>query len=336
MNPTTRTDLRLMPLSDYELHKELGRGAFSIVYLVTEKKTKKQWAMKVIDRKSSSKAALQTEIEIMKKIDHPNIVKMYEYFESTDKIYLVVELVTGGPLFDKIMEKKSFTEKEARTIVKQLLESLQYLHSMGIVHRDLKPENLLLKNESDLTIALSDFGLSKILADDVFMKTTCGTPSYVAPEVLNNISNAPTAYSEAVDMWAVGVIAYILLCGFPPFYSDDIRKLFESILNASYDFPDDYWKNISKEAKHFINCFLTVDPSKRYSAKMSLAHPWITQAPQSHPLPHWNDQIKKYVVIRRNESKKFGAELVFTRPIVTPQTGAAGTTTTTTSPSSKK
>ncbi|GAM28300.1 hypothetical protein SAMD00019534_114760, partial [Acytostelium subglobosum LB1] len=300
-----------MPLLDYDVHKELGRGAFSVVFLVTEKKTKIQWAMKVIDKKASTTSALQTEIEIMKKVDHPNIVKMHEYWESVDKIYLVVELVEGGQLFDKIMVKKSFSEKEARVIVKQLLEALEYIHKIGIVHRDLKPENLLLKSEEDLTITLSDFGLSKILGDDTFMKTTCGTPSYVAPEVLKNINAAPNAYSEAVDMWSVGVIAYILLCGFPPFYCDDIRKLFESILAASYDFPEQYWKNISKEAKHFINCFLTVDPAKRYSAKMALEHPWITQAPQSTPLPHWNDQIKKYVVIRRNESKKFGAELSF-------------------------
>ncbi|GAM22807.1 hypothetical protein SAMD00019534_059820 [Acytostelium subglobosum LB1] len=309
-----------MPLADYILDGELGRGAFSIVYRVIDRKSKKEFAMKVIDRKSSSKAALQTEIEIMKKVSHPNIVTMHEYFESTEKIYLVVELVTGGQLFDKIMEKKFFSEKEARVIVKQLLESLQYLHSVGIVHRDLKPENLLLKNEKDLTIALSDFGLSKILADDVFMKTTCGTPSYVAPEVLNNINNAPTAYTEAVDMWSVGVIAYILMCGFPPFYSDDIRKLFESIMAASYDFPEKYWKNISKEAKHFVNCFLTVDPAKRYTAKQALEHPWLTLAPQSAPLPHWNDQIKKYVVIRREESKKFGAELVFNTKLAQPTT----------------
>ncbi|EAL61115.1 hypothetical protein ACTFIW_006903 [Dictyostelium discoideum] len=300
-----------MPIGDYELHKEIGKGAFSVVFLVTEKKTKKQWAMKIIDKKSSSKAALETEIEIMKKVDHPNIVKMHEYFESTDKIYLVVELVTGGPLFDRIVDKKSFTEKEAKLITQQLLQSLVYLHSIGIVHRDLKPENLLLKTPTDLTVALSDFGLSKIVGDDVFMKTTCGTPSYVAPEVLNNISNSPTAYSDAVDMWGVGVITYILLCGFPPFYSEDIRKLFESILSASYDFPNDYWGNVSKEAKHFINCLLTVEPTKRYSAKQALEHPWIIENNQTQPLPHWNDQIKKYMVIRRKESQKFGAELVW-------------------------
>ncbi|KYQ94161.1 putative protein serine/threonine kinase [Tieghemostelium lacteum] len=305
-----------MPLSDYDLHKEIGKGAFSVVYLVTEKKTKQQWAMKIIDKKSSSKAALETEINIMKKVDHPGIVKMHEFFETTDKTYLVVDLVTGGPLFDKIVDKKYFTEKEAKSLTKQLLEALKYLHANGIVHRDLKPENLLLKSATTLEIALSDFGLSKLMEEDTFMKTTCGTPSYVAPEVLNNINSTPTAYSSAVDMWGVGVITYILLCGFPPFYSEDIRKLFESIMSASYDFPQQYWGSISKEAKHFINCLLTVDPEKRYSAAQALEHPWVLDSSsQAQPLPHWNDQIKKYMVIRRNESQKFGAELIFAKPM---------------------
>jgi len=158
-----------------------------------------------------------------------------------------MELVTGGELFDKIVEKGQYTENEASTIVKKMLSAVEYLHTQGIAHRDLKPENLLLKSTSDTEVMISDFGLSKIVSQQSIMDTACGTPYYVAPEVLLS-----TGYDKEVDLWSVGVITYLLLCGFPPFYGESLPEVFEQIMKADYDFPDPYWTDISSEAKDLI------------------------------------------------------------------------------------
>jgi len=191
-------------------------------------------------------------------------------YETPEKLYLIMELVTGGELFDKIVEKGSYSEKEASTTVKKILKAVEYLHNSGIAHRDLKPENLLLRSENDTEVMLSDFGLSKIIGEETMMQTACGTPYYVAPEVLS-----ATGYGPEVDVWSVGVITYLLLCGFPPFYGESLPEVFEQIMKAEYDFPEPYWNEISIEAKDFISKLLVVDPSKRYSAKQALKHPWI-------------------------------------------------------------
>jgi len=261
----------------YELKTELGRGAFSIVYLATHKPTGSQHAVKVINKKDLGKdyeKNLKMEVDILKKVNHPNIIALKELFDTPDKLYLVMELVTGGELFDKIVEKGSYTESEASQLVRRIVSAVDYLHNMGIVHRDLKPENLLLKRpDNDLEVAIADFGLSKIVGQQMMMQTACGTPSYVAPEVLN-----ASGYGKEVDMWSIGVITYILLCGFPPFYGDTVPEIFEQIMEANFDYPEEYWGSITKEAKDFINKLLVVDAEKRLSATDALRHPWLASA----------------------------------------------------------
>lgn len=263
----------------YELKTELGRGAFSIVYLATQRASGQQYAVKVINKKDLGKdyeKNLKMEVDILKKVNHPNIIALKELFDTPDKLYLIMELVTGGELFDKIVEKGSYTESEAGQLVRKIVSAVDYLHNLGIVHRDLKPENLLLKRaDNDLEIAIADFGLSKIVGQQMMMQTACGTPSYVAPEVLN-----ASGYGKEVDMWSIGVITYILLCGFPPFYGDTVPEIFEQIMEANFDYPEEYWGTVSKEAKDFINKLLVVDSDKRLTASDALRHPWL--APGAH------------------------------------------------------
>ncbi|XP_064795850.1 calcium/calmodulin-dependent protein kinase type 1D-like isoform X2 [Oncorhynchus masou masou] len=182
-----------------------------------------------------------------------------------------MQLVSGGELFDRIVEKGFYTEKDASTLIRQVLDAVDYLHKLGIVHRDLKPENLLYFNPQDESkIMISDFGLSKMEGSGDVMSTACGTPGYVAPEVL-----AQKPYSKAVDCWSIGVIAYILLCGYPPFYDENDSKLFEQILKADYEFDAPYWDDISDSAKDFIGSLMEKDPAKRFTCDQALRHPWI-------------------------------------------------------------
>jgi len=289
----------------------LGRGAFSVVKLAVNKKTSERFAVKIIDKKNvgSDLVRLETEIQILKKVHHPNVISLKELFDTPEYLFIVTELVTGGELFDKIVEKGSYTEKTAATLVIKIVSAIDYLHNLGIVHRDLKPENLLLKSATDDTeVKLADFGLSKIVGPHVMM-TACGTPGYVAPEVLS-----ATGYDKEVDLWSIGVITYILLCGFPPFYNEDLPKLFEQIMKADYDFPPEYWNHVSKDAKDFIKKLLVVDPSKRLSSQQALSHPWLTgNAPETllTKVIGANGELKKYVVVRKEKSKVITGELNF-------------------------
>jgi calcium/calmodulin-dependent protein kinase I len=259
----------------YELSKELGRGEFSVVLLGIHKQTKEQFAIKVIEKNEMDTSRLETEVSILQKVRHPHIIFLKEFFDTPKKLYLVMELVTGGELFKKIIEIGSYTEATASLCVKNTLSAVKYLHDNGIVHRDLKPTNLLLKSPEDITnVKLADFGLSKIVGDQTILQTTCGTPIYVAPEVL-----AGDGYEKEVDLWSVGIITYILLCGFPPFFDDgkNLGALFEQIMSGTFDYPEQYWGAISAEAKDFINKLLVVDPKARMTAAQAEAHPWIMQ-----------------------------------------------------------
>ncbi|XP_014675099.1 PREDICTED: calcium/calmodulin-dependent protein kinase type 1-like [Priapulus caudatus] len=182
-----------------------------------------------------------------------------------------MELVTGGELFDRIVEKGNYTEKDASDLIRQVLEAVDYMHIQGVVHRDLKPENLLyFSADEDSKIMISDFGLSK-MEDSGIMATACGTPGYVAPEVL-----AQKPYGKAVDVWSIGVIAYILLCGYPPFYDEDDANLFAQILRGEYEFDAPYWDEISESAKDFIRHLMCLDTAIRYTCKQAIQHPWIS------------------------------------------------------------
>lgn len=206
-------------------------------------------------------------------LDHPNCVKLFEMFESSKKVYMVLELLTGGELFDRIVSKGSYSEAEAAHLVKDVTEAIQYCHSQSVVHRDLKPENLIyLSDKADSVIKITDFGLAKYRKEkNATMSTACGTPGYVAPEVLKG-----QPYDHEVDVWSLGVILYILLCGFPPFYHESTAALYKQIKKGKYDFPSPYWDDISDEAKSLVRGMLTVDPNKRLTTQAILDHPWIT------------------------------------------------------------
>jgi len=293
----------------YELREELGRGAFSIVKLAVEKTTGIHYAVKMIKKDSVGQDfnRLQTEMEILKKVQHPNIIALKEIIDTKNCLFIVTELVTGGELFDKIVELGSYSEKDAALLVSKIVSAIAYLHSLGIVHRDLKPENLLLRDETTVSeVKLADFGLSKIVSQQLIMQTACGTPGYVAPEILQ-----ARGYDKEVDMWSIGVITYILLCGFPPFYNEKLQLLFEQIMRADYDFPADYWSEISDNAKDFIRKLLVVEPSKRMNSEQALQHPWLTGNVPATVLSIHNEKQQKYSLIKKQQSKVLGANLTF-------------------------
>jgi calcium/calmodulin-dependent protein kinase I len=199
--------------------------------------------------------------------------------------------VTGGELFDRIVEKGMYTEKDASELVQQILTAVDYLHKSDIVHRDLKPENLLYYSPAeDSKIMISDFGLSRMGENVDELATACGTPGYVAPEVLRR-----QKYGKPVDCWSIGVISYILLCGYPPFYDENDAKLYKQIMKGEYEFDSPYWDDISASAKEFITHLLQIDPSKRYSCEQALAHPWISggAAKNTNIHPSVSEQMKK-------------------------------------------
>jgi len=254
----------------YVLGEEIGRGSFSTVRKGRNRSSGKEFAIKCIQKKFIKMHLLEREIKIMTTLKHPHILPLIEVYDNKDMIFLVLELVTGGELFDKIVEKGNYSEKDASNIVSQILRAVQYLHGMGVVHRDLKPENLLCSETSTgaIHIYVADFGLSRVFEDSQQLNTYCGSPEYVAPEVL-----ACVPYEKAVDLWSVGVITYILLTGFLPFYDKNHTLLFDKIQNVDYNWDD--CPEVSPAAKHFIQHLLVKDPKKRYTADAALAHPWV-------------------------------------------------------------
>jgi len=261
----------------YDVFEELGSGAFAVVKKVKSKKSGETFAVKIIDKKNvtSDTERLAIEIDVLRRVNHPHIIKLEDIFETEEYLYIVTEIVTGGELFDRIVSKGTYTERDAANLVKKLCEGLEYIHEMGIIHRDLKPENLLLKSkDNDVDIKIADFGLSKIMGSAAMTQTACGTPGYVAPEILKG-----AGYGKEVDMWSVGVITYILLCGFPPFYNENIPLLFESILKCDFDYPADYFDDVTDSALDFIDALLIGNVSKRFTAKEALNHEWLKNAP---------------------------------------------------------
>ncbi|XP_010873479.2 calcium/calmodulin-dependent protein kinase IGb isoform X2 [Esox lucius] len=254
----------------FDFMEVLGSGAFSEVFMVKERNTGKLFAMKCIKKKQKSIPNLENEIAVLRKIKHENVVGLEDFYESRSHYYLVMQLVSGGELFDRILDRGMYSEKDASRVIQQVLLAVQYLHQNGIVHRDLKPENLLYYNQDENSkIMISDFGLSK-MEDSSVMSTACGTPGYVAPEVL-----AQKPYSKAVDCWSIGVITYILLCGYPPFYEETESLLFSKIMKAQYEFDSPFWDDISESAKDFIRNMMQKNPKMRFTTEVALRHPWI-------------------------------------------------------------
>ncbi|XP_040001138.1 serine/threonine-protein kinase DCLK2 isoform X3 [Xiphias gladius] len=262
-------------LEKYKVGKVIGDGNFAVVKECVERSTGKEFALKIIDKaKCSGKEHLiENEVAVLRKVKHPNIIMLIEEVDTPSELYLVMELVKGGDLFDAITSSAKYTERDASIMVYNLAGALKYLHSMNIVHRDIKPENLLVFEYPDGTksLKLGDFGLATVVEGPLY--TVCGTPTYVAPEII-----AESGYGLKVDVWAAGVITYILLCGFPPFRSESNLQedLFDQILLGRLDFPSPYWDNITDSAKELIGKMLQVNVEARYTAQDVLSHPWVT------------------------------------------------------------
>jgi calcium-dependent protein kinase len=232
-----------------------------------------KYAVKSILRESMKKdvAMLESEINILKELDHPNIVRFYETYIDYKYIHIVMQMCTGGELFDRIVKLEKFSEKEAAELMNKILSAVQHLHEHNICHRDLKPENFLFKNEKEnAEIKILDFGLSKKFSKhETDMTTIVGTPFYVAPEVLSG------KYDKECDVWSCGVILFVLLCGYPPFDGDSNKDIFRAIIKSKLEFDEDEWGNISKEAKDLISKMLHKDPEKRIKISDALQHDWF-------------------------------------------------------------
>ncbi|KFP81409.1 Serine/threonine-protein kinase DCLK3, partial [Apaloderma vittatum] len=293
----SRTDVE----KHYEIGRTIGDGNFAVVKECRHCDSNQIYAMKIVDKSKLffwKEDMMESEILIIRSLSHPNIVSLIEVYETEAEIYLILEYVPGGDLFDAIIESVKFTEYDAAVMITDLCEALVYIHGKNIVHRDLKPENLLVQHNADksTTLKLADFGLAKQVTKPIF--TVCGTPTYVAPEIL-----AEKGYGLEVDMWAAGVILYILLCGFPPFRSQDRdqEELFQIIQLGHYEFLSPYWDNISAAAKDLITRLLIVDPQKRYTARQVLQHPWIRTAGKTN-----NRNLQREVTI--NIERHFRAQ----------------------------
>jgi len=284
-------------LEKYFIVREVGRGAFSVVWEAYHKSTNQRYAIKSINKKYISKQGwinLCREVEIMIHLNHPNILRLHEYINTATHVHLILDYVDGGELFDQIVQRGNFGEKDASAIVKQILSGIHYLHTNGVAHRDLKPENLLCC--SDGRVVVADFGLAKVFGRGELLRTHCGTPTYAAPEIVRG----DKAYSNAVDMWSIGVITYILLCGFFPFFSEDSEILRTKIISAEYSFPSPYWDNISEEAKDFIKHLLVVDPAKRLTAEQAFKHPFM-EGKSLHNKLNLRTSMENFNVKRRQD-----------------------------------
>ncbi|KAJ1952720.1 MAPK-activated protein kinase Srk1, partial [Dispira parvispora] len=286
----------------FQLLERMGDGAFSVVYKAYDRQLGKHVAIKVARKyqmKPSQRSNIYKEVSIMRSLSHSNVVSLLDFRESNDYFYLIMDLVPGGELFNRIVELTYFSEPLARHVIVQVAEAIRYLHNeRGVIHRDIKPENILFepipyipdptfvsstanrgkKDEGIFVegvggggigrVRLADFGLSKVIWNEPTL-TPCGTVGYTAPEIVND-----QKYSTGVDMWALGCVLYTMLCGFPPFYDEDVQVLTQKVACGYYTFLSPWWDHISESAKDLISNLLTVNPESRYSIDEFLAHPW--------------------------------------------------------------
>ncbi|XP_069477400.1 serine/threonine-protein kinase H2 [Ambystoma mexicanum] len=286
----------------YDIKALIGRGSFSRVVRVEHRATRQPFAIKMIEtRAKEGKEVCESELNILRRVCHHNIIQLIEVFEAQDRVYMVMELATGGELFDRIIAKGSFTERDATKVLHMVLDGIRYLHGLGITHRDLKPENLLYYHPgADSKILVTDFGLANSgnKSGDWSMRTICGTPEYIAPEILLR-----RPYSNAVDMWALGVIAYILLSGSMPFEDENRTRLYRLILKGKYSYNGDPWPSVSNLAKDFIDRLLTVDSGDRLSASEALQHPWIKTMAASSSMKNLHRSISQNLMRRVSSSR---------------------------------
>ncbi|XP_028423493.1 calcium/calmodulin-dependent protein kinase type II subunit gamma isoform X11 [Perca flavescens] len=287
---TTATCTRFT--DEYQLYEELGKGAFSVVRRCVKKSSGQEYAAKIINTKKLSARdhqKLEREARICRLLKHPNIVRLHDSISEEGFHYLVFDLVTGGELFEDIVAREYYSEADASHCISQILESVNHIHQHDIVHRDLKPENLLLASKmKGAAVKLADFGLAiEVQGDQQAWFGFAGTPGYLSPEVLRK-----DPYGKPVDIWACGVILYILLVGYPPFWDEDQHKLYQQIKAGAYDFPSPEWDTVTPEAKNLINQMLTINPAKRITAEQALKHPWICHRSTVASMMHRQETVE--------------------------------------------
>ncbi|KAM9717870.1 calcium/calmodulin-dependent protein kinase type II delta 1 chain isoform 4-T4 [Menidia menidia] len=277
---------------EYQLYEELGKGAFSVVRRCMKISSGQEYAAKIINTKKLSARdhqKLEREARICRLLKHANIVRLHDSISEEGFHYLVFDLVTGGELFEDIVAREYYSEADASHCIQQILEAVLHCHQMGVVHRDLKPENLLLASKlKGAAVKLADFGLAiEVQGDQQAWFGFAGTPGYLSPEVLRK-----DPYGKPVDMWACGVILYILLVGYPPFWDEDQHRLYQQIKAGAYDFPSPEWDTVTPEAKDLINKMLTINPAKRVTATDALKHPWICQRSTVASMMHRQETVE--------------------------------------------
>uniref|UniRef100_A0A3B5QRJ9 calcium/calmodulin-dependent protein kinase n=1 Tax=Xiphophorus maculatus TaxID=8083 RepID=A0A3B5QRJ9_XIPMA len=291
---------------EYQLYEELGKGAFSVVKRCMKISTGHEYAAKIINTKKLSARdhqKLEREARICRLLKHANIVRLHDSISEEGFHYLVFDLVTGGELFEDIVAREYYSEADASHCIQQILESIHHCHINGI------PENLLLASKlKGAAVKLADFGLAiEVQGDQQAWFGFAGTPGYLSPEVLRK-----DPYSKPVDMWACGVILYILLVGYPPFWDEDQHRLYQQIKAGAYDFPSPEWDTVTAEAKDLINKMLTINPAKRVTAADALKHPWICQRSTVASMVHRQETVEclKKFNARRKLKVKVCSELL--------------------------
>jgi serine/threonine protein kinase len=276
----------------YSVGKVLGEGAFAEVRVGNDKETGEAFAIKIIKKKEYDPKEMEyilREVNIMKSMSHDNVVNTFDIFDSKEYLYIVLEFMEGGELFDVIANAGTFSEQNASQVMRDVIKGVQYLHMHAIVHRDIKPENVLCKEKSwPLKVKLADFGLANFAEDGTVQESRAGcivgTPGYVAPEVVKR-----EEYGPAVDLWACGVLLYIMLSGKMPFYGRDDNECLRRIAKGEYSFPDREWSNISPDGKSLVKALLQVDPAKRLTADSALQHKWLADPTELSTAPIPND-----------------------------------------------
>jgi serine/threonine protein kinase len=261
----------------YTLGKELGKGNYSVVHEATDKRTGEKVAVKIMDKRPLNDIdirEIKEEVSILDELNHPNIIRLFGFFEDEIYFYIVTEIMEGGELFDEIVEREFYWERDAQEVVRMLADALNYMHKKGIVHRDLKPENILLTTKGkDGVVKLADFGFAARIDlnnAEHQLKTACGTPGYVSPEIVAGLK-----YGPETDVWSLGIITFVLLAGYPPFHDEDVQELFRLIRRGKFSFDPAYWSVVSAEAKLCVKAMMMVDRSQRLTAQGVLNHPWI-------------------------------------------------------------
>uniref|UniRef100_A0A8C8CAV8 calcium/calmodulin-dependent protein kinase n=1 Tax=Oncorhynchus tshawytscha TaxID=74940 RepID=A0A8C8CAV8_ONCTS len=302
---------------DFQLYEELGKGAFSVVRRCVKLCTGQEYAAKIINTKKLSARdhqKLEREARICRLLKHSNIVRLHDSISEEGFHYLLFDLVTGGELFEDIVAREYYSEADASHCIQQILEAVLHCHQSGVVHRDLKPENLLLASKcKNAAVKLADFGLAiEVQGDQQAWFGFAGTPGYLSPEVLRK-----EAYGKPVDIWACGVILYILLVGYPPFWDEDQHKLYQQIKAGAYDFPSPEWDSVTPEAKNLINQMLTINPAKRITAQEALKHPWVSQRSTVASMMHRQETVECLKKFNARRKLKVSSFSFFSPPSIT-------------------